>query len=76
MKRNVVLKLTGVERHYGQGDTLLSILKGADFSISKGRLSLSSPLPAPASRHCCISPACWSIRTAVKSTSTAMPATA
>ncbi|PDT05040.1 ABC transporter ATP-binding protein [Rhizobium chutanense] len=38
MKRNVVLKLTGVERHYGQGDTLLPILKGADFSISKGEI--------------------------------------
>ncbi|MBB3526234.1 ABC transporter ATP-binding protein [Rhizobium redzepovicii] len=38
MKRNVVLKLTGVERHYGQGDTLLPILKGADFSMSKGEI--------------------------------------
>ncbi|PCK82122.1 ABC transporter ATP-binding protein [Rhizobium sophoriradicis] len=38
MNRNVVLKLTGVERHYGQGDTLLSILKGADFSLSKGEI--------------------------------------
>jgi lipoprotein-releasing system ATP-binding protein len=38
MKRNVVLKLSGVERHYGQGDTLLSILKGADFSLSSGEI--------------------------------------
>ncbi|ARO23556.1 ABC transporter ATP-binding protein [Rhizobium sp. S9] len=38
MNRNVVLKLTGVERHYGQGDTLLTILKGADFSLAKGEI--------------------------------------
>ena len=36
MKRNVVLKLSGVERHYGQGDTVLSILKKADFSLHSG----------------------------------------
>ncbi|MGO4437522.1 ABC transporter ATP-binding protein [Rhizobium sp. RAF56] len=36
--RNVVLKLTGVERHYGQGETLLSILKGADFSLRTGEI--------------------------------------
>ena len=38
MKRNVVLKLSGVERHYGQGDTVLSILKGADFTLHSGEI--------------------------------------
>jgi len=38
MKRNVVLKLSGVERHYGQGETLLTILKGADFTLSSGEM--------------------------------------
>ncbi|GAA3076667.1 ABC transporter ATP-binding protein [Rhizobium viscosum] len=38
MKRNVVLKLSGVERHYGQGETLLTILKGADFSLTSGEM--------------------------------------
>jgi len=38
MKRNVVLKLSGVERHYGQGGTLLSILKKADFTLHSGEI--------------------------------------
>jgi len=38
INRDVVLKLSGVERHYGQGETLLSILKGADFSLRKGEI--------------------------------------
>lgn len=38
MKRNVVLELSGVERHYGQGETILSILKGADFSLRSGEI--------------------------------------
>ncbi|EJL57421.1 MULTISPECIES: ABC transporter ATP-binding protein [unclassified Rhizobium] len=38
MKRNTVLKLSGVERHYGQGETLLSILKGADFTLKSGEI--------------------------------------
>ncbi|TCU17336.1 ABC transporter ATP-binding protein [Rhizobium sullae] len=38
MKRNVVLKLSGVERHYGQGDTVLTILKGADFVLHSGEI--------------------------------------
>ncbi|WP_337270828.1 ABC transporter ATP-binding protein [Oryzifoliimicrobium ureilyticus] len=38
MTRNTVLKLTGVERHYGQGETVLTILKGADFSLSRGEM--------------------------------------
>ncbi len=33
MKRNVVLKLSGVERHYGQVDTILSILTRADVTL-------------------------------------------
>ncbi len=28
MTRKTVLQLSGVERHYGQGETTLSILKG------------------------------------------------
>lgn len=38
MARKTVLKLTGVGRHYGQGDTVLSILKGADFSLHSGEI--------------------------------------
>ncbi|QND50222.1 ABC transporter ATP-binding protein [Rhizobium lusitanum] len=38
MKRNVVLQLSGVERHYGQGDTRLSILKSADFALHSGEI--------------------------------------
>ena len=38
MKRNTVLKLSGVERQYGQGETLLSILKGADFTLNSGEI--------------------------------------
>ncbi|MBB6483444.1 ABC transporter ATP-binding protein [Rhizobium lusitanum] len=38
MKRNVVLQLSGVERHYGQGETRLSILKGADFALRSGEM--------------------------------------
>ncbi|MDK4703798.1 MULTISPECIES: ABC transporter ATP-binding protein [unclassified Rhizobium] len=38
MKRNVVLQLSGVERHYGQGETSLSILKGADFTLHSGEI--------------------------------------
>ncbi|MDR6758958.1 lipoprotein-releasing system ATP-binding protein [Mycoplana sp. BE70] len=36
MNARVTLQLSGVERHYGQGDTLLSILKGADFELRSG----------------------------------------
>ncbi len=38
IKRNVVLQLSGVERHYGQGETRLSILKGADFTLRSGEM--------------------------------------
>jgi lipoprotein-releasing system ATP-binding protein len=38
MKRNTVLKLSGVERQYGQGETVLSILKGADFTLNSGEI--------------------------------------
>ena len=37
-KRNVVLQLSGVERHYGQGETRLSILKSADFALHSGEI--------------------------------------
>ena len=36
MASETVLSLTGIDRHYGQGETLLSILKGADFSLRSG----------------------------------------
>ena len=38
MKRKIALQLSGVERHYGQGDTVLSILKGADFTLHSGEI--------------------------------------
>ncbi|SCB23270.1 lipoprotein-releasing system ATP-binding protein [Rhizobium multihospitium] len=38
IKRNVVLQLSGVERHYGQGETRLSILKDADFTLRSGEM--------------------------------------
>jgi lipoprotein-releasing system ATP-binding protein len=38
MARNPVLQLSGVERHYGQGETTLSILKGADFEMKSGEI--------------------------------------
>jgi lipoprotein-releasing system ATP-binding protein len=38
MKRNVVLELTGIDRHYGQGETILTILKGANFSLHRGEI--------------------------------------
>ncbi|MBP2547232.1 lipoprotein-releasing system ATP-binding protein [Neorhizobium galegae] len=38
MARKTVLKLSGVDRHYGQGDTVLSILKGADFELRAGEI--------------------------------------
>lgn len=36
MNARVALQLTGIERHYGQGETLLTILKGADFTLRSG----------------------------------------
>ena len=36
MAARVALELKGIERHYGQGETLLSILKGADFTLRSG----------------------------------------
>jgi lipoprotein-releasing system ATP-binding protein len=38
MKRQAVLQLSGIERHYGQGETRLSILKGADFTLHRGEI--------------------------------------
>ncbi len=37
MAARVALQLTGVERHYVQGDNSLSILKGVDFSLKAGQ---------------------------------------
>ncbi len=39
MTARVALKLTGVDRHYGQGETVLSILKGADFTLRSGEIA-------------------------------------
>lgn len=36
MNARVALQLSGIERNYGQGDTFLSILKGADFTLMSG----------------------------------------
>ena len=36
MAARVALELKGIERHYGQGETVLSILKGADFVLKSG----------------------------------------
>lgn len=36
MTARAALQLTKVQRHYGQGDTILSILKGADFTLRSG----------------------------------------
>ena len=36
MASDTVLSLSGIDRHYGQGETILSILKGADFSLKSG----------------------------------------
>ncbi len=38
MKRQIALQLSGVERRYGQGDTVLSILKGADLTLHRGEI--------------------------------------
>ncbi|MCO5730628.1 ABC transporter ATP-binding protein [Rhizobium sp. SSA_523] len=38
MPRRTILKLAGVDRHYGQGDTVLSILKGADLELHAGEI--------------------------------------
>ncbi|MDX3929053.1 MAG: ABC transporter ATP-binding protein [Shinella sp.] len=38
MNTRVALQLSGVERHYGQGETVLSILKGADFTLKSGEI--------------------------------------
>ncbi|WP_075288712.1 ABC transporter ATP-binding protein [Pararhizobium arenae] len=37
MAARVALQLTGVERHYDQGETSLSILKGVDFALKAGQ---------------------------------------
>lgn len=37
MNARVALQLSGVERHYSQGEETLSILKGADFSLHGGQ---------------------------------------
>ena len=38
MKRQIALQLSGIERRYGQGDTVLSILKGADLTLHRGEV--------------------------------------
>ncbi len=36
MNARVALQLSGIERHYGEGDTFLPILKGADLTLRSG----------------------------------------
>ncbi|MCW8915446.1 MAG: ABC transporter ATP-binding protein [Magnetovibrio sp.] len=36
--KNPVLHLQGIERHFGTGDTRLSVLKGADLTINRGEI--------------------------------------
>jgi lipoprotein-releasing system ATP-binding protein len=36
MATDTVLSLSGIDRHYGQGEMILSILKGANFSLRSG----------------------------------------
>ncbi|KAJ36156.1 ABC transporter, partial [Agrobacterium tumefaciens] len=38
MAKKTVLRLTGVERTYGQGETSLSILRKADFQLKSGEM--------------------------------------
>ncbi len=38
MASKIALQLSGIERHYGEGETRLSILKGADFSLRSGEM--------------------------------------
>lgn len=38
MTSQSVLQLSGVARHYGQGDTVLPILTGADFELKSGEI--------------------------------------
>ncbi len=38
MTSDIVLELAGVTRSYGQGETVLSILKGADFVLRRGEI--------------------------------------
>jgi lipoprotein-releasing system ATP-binding protein len=38
MKRQVVLELSGIERHYGQGETRISILKDANLKLHRGEI--------------------------------------
>ncbi|MGG2477912.1 ATP-binding cassette domain-containing protein, partial [Rhizobium sp. BR5] len=38
MAKKTVLRLTGVERTYGQGETSLSILRKADFELRSGEM--------------------------------------
>ncbi|APG84160.1 ABC transporter ATP-binding protein [Sinorhizobium americanum] len=44
MNARVALQLSGVERHYGEGDTYLPILKGADLTLRSGEtIALVAP---------------------------------
>ncbi|MGR6431227.1 ABC transporter ATP-binding protein [Rhizobium sp. PAMB 3174] len=36
MNNDIALRLEGISRSYGQGDAVLSILKGVDFSLKRG----------------------------------------
>jgi lipoprotein-releasing system ATP-binding protein len=44
MNARVALQLSGVERHYGEGDTFLPILKGVDLTLRSGEtIALVAP---------------------------------
>lgn len=38
MAGKIALELTGIERHYGEGEHRLSILKGVDFALKQGEI--------------------------------------
>lgn len=38
MAGKIALELAGIERHYGEGENRLSILKGADFALEQGEI--------------------------------------
>ena len=54
------LELRGVVRTYKQAGVMLPVLRGASLALRRARSSRWSARPAPASRRCCISPACSS----------------
>lgn len=75
MAKKSVLRLTGVERTYGQGETSLSILRKADFELKSGEMVALVAPRAPANPRCCIWPGFWNIQMPARSSSMARRAT-